>query len=183
MTNTDTADIPLPSSRLRRWPGPDLNWSGSRSTTKRPPQPSRRLSSNSRQQGVQRAHHRRLPLQRTPSAQEVSRVRAGAGQVPHQSRQCRHRTQGRQQFPHHDRGCGREPEAGAHRRELGIARPGAAHPHDGRELASGRTERRARSDHGSDGGERAELGQHWPKNTDCGPTRLFSARKSAACRT
>ena len=38
-----------------------------------------------------------------------------------------HRTQGRQQLPHHDRSRGREPEAGAHRRELGIARPGAAH--------------------------------------------------------
>ena len=31
---------------------------------------------------------------------------------------------------------GQEPEAGAHRRQLGLARSGAAHPHDGRELAS-----------------------------------------------
>ena len=30
--------------------------------------------------------------------------------------------QGRRQFPHHDRSRGQEPEAGAHRRELGIAR-------------------------------------------------------------
>ena len=39
-----------------------------------------------------RAHHRRLPLQRTRSADEVSRVRARSGQVPHQSRQRQHRT-------------------------------------------------------------------------------------------
>ncbi len=36
-----------------------------------------------------RAHHRRLPLQRPHPAQEVSRVRPRAGQVPHQSRQRR----------------------------------------------------------------------------------------------
>ena len=79
----------------------------------------------------------------------------------------------RLQFPHHDRSRGEVPEAGAHRRELGIARPGAAHPHDGRELAPRRTERRARSDDGSDGGERAEFGRNWPSNSACAPTRSF----------
>ena len=37
----------------------------------------------------------------------------------------------RRQFPHHGRGCGREPEAGAHRRELGIAGPATADTDDG----------------------------------------------------
>jgi hypothetical protein len=41
---------------------------------------------------------------------------------------------GRFEFPHHDRSRGQEPEAGAHRRELGLARPNAANPHDGREF-------------------------------------------------
>ena len=41
---------------------------------------------------------------------------------------------GRRQLPHHDRSRREESEAGAHRRELGIARPGAAHAHDGREF-------------------------------------------------
>ena len=53
---------------------------------------------------------------------------------------------------------GGESEAGPHWRELGIARPGAADSHDGRKLASGRAERSARRDDGSDGGERAEVG-------------------------
>jgi (E)-4-hydroxy-3-methylbut-2-enyl-diphosphate synthase len=39
-------------------------------------------------------------------------------------------------------GCGGESEAGPHRRELGLARSSPAHPHDGRELAPRRTERR-----------------------------------------
>ena len=47
------------------------------------------------------------------------------------------------------------PEASAHRRELGLAGSGAPHPHDGRELASARAERRPRSDDGSDGRQRA----------------------------
>ena len=45
-----------------------------------------------------------------------------------------------------------------------------------------RAEGRARSDDGSDGGERAEFGERWPRSTGCGPTRLSSAPKSAACR-
>ena len=82
------------------------------------------------------SHHRRLPLQRTHPAEEVSCLRDGAGQVPHQSRQRFHRQEGRRQLPHHDRSCHRERQAGAHRRQLGLARSAAAYAPDGRELAS-----------------------------------------------
>ena len=109
--------------------------------------------------GLAGAHHRRLPLQRPHPAEEVSRVRAGAGQVPHQSRQRLHRQEGRRQLPRHDRSRHRERQAGAHRRELGLARPGAADAADGRELQARRAEGRARRDHGSHGAIGAALGR------------------------
>ena len=91
-----------------------------------------------------RAHRGRLPLQRPPAAEEISRHGEGAGQVPHQSGQCLDRAQGRRQLPHHGGVRGREPEAGAHRRELGLAGPVAADAHDGRKQASPNPCRRAK---------------------------------------
>ena len=130
-----------------------------------------------------RAHHRRLPLQRPHPAEEVSRVRPRAGQVPHQSRQRLHRQEGRRQLPHHDRSCHRERQAGAHRRQLGLARSAAAHADDGRELQARRTERRARRDDGSDGAKRVAFGRARRAATACARTRSSSAPRSAACRT
>ena len=72
--------------------------------------------------GVRVPDHRRLPLQRPSAAQEVSRLREGAGEIPHQSRQRQHRQEARRQLPHHDRSRHRIRPSGAHRRELGIAR-------------------------------------------------------------
>ncbi len=83
--------------------------------------------------GVRVPDHRRLPLQRPPPAEEVSGLRARAGEIPHQSRQRQHRQEARRQFPHHDRSRHRVRQAGAHRRQLGFARRRAAHAHDGRE--------------------------------------------------
>ena len=74
-------------------------------------------------------------------------------------------TQGRRQLPHHGGVRGREPEAGAHRRELGLARPGAADAHDGREQQEGRAAACARGDDGGDGGERARFRQAPPSAT------------------
>ena len=85
-------------------------------------------------------------------ARALAKYRINPGNVEH-------RPEGRRQLPHHDRGRHRESEAGSHRRELGIARPGAADAHDGREFPARGTERRPRSHHGSDGGERLELGR------------------------
>ena len=103
-----------------------------------------------------RADHRRLPLQRAPAAHAPSRLRRGARQVPHQSGQrrwqaCRH------QLPGDHRGGPGPRQAGAHRGQLGFARPAAAHRADGCERAAGRAARCARRDDGGDGAERGAL--------------------------
>ena len=79
------------------------------------------------------AAHRRLPLQRPHASERASGLRRGAGQVSHQSRQCRLQGQARQAVrrDHRDRASSRQ--AGADRRQLGKPRPGAAHAADGRE--------------------------------------------------
>ena len=110
-------------------------------------------------------------------------VRPRAGQVPHQSRQRQHRRKTRRQLPHHDRSRHRERPAGAHRRELGIARSGAADPHDGRELRAARAEGRARRHAGRHRGERDRIGRGGRAATASAATRSSSAPKSAACRT
>ena len=135
-----------------------------------------------RQAEYPRPHHRRLPLQRPRSADQVSRVRARSRQVPHQPRQRQHRAHRRFEFPHHDRSRGEISEAGAHRRELGLARSDTSHPNDGRELRARRAERRPRSHDGSHGRQRPEFRRIWRRNSAFAPIRLFSARKSAACR-
>ena len=183
MTNTDTADIDgtirqvaalarAGSELVRVTVNNDAAAAGSAAHRGR-----------TRPAGHPRAHHRRLPLQRPHPAEEVSRVRAGAGQVPHQSRQRLHRQEGRRQLPHHDRGRDRERQAGAHRRELGLAGSGAADAPDGRELQACRAQRRARRDDGSHGAERAALRRAGREATACARSRSSSAPRSAACRT
>jgi len=79
------------------------------------------------------ADHRRLPLQRPPAAGSRTRLRRGAGEVPHQPRQRGLRQEeGRAVRRDHREG---DPvrQAGAHRRELGFAGPGDGRHPDGRE--------------------------------------------------
>ena len=71
------------------------------------------------------AAHRRLPLQRPPAADEVSRLRARARQVPHQPGQRRHRQAARRAVLDDLQGRGRSRQAGAHRRQRRLAQPGA----------------------------------------------------------
>ena len=71
-------------------------------------------------------------LQGTPG------MRAGAGEVPHQSRQRRPGHEARPAVRGNDRDRLPLRQAGAHRRQLGQPRPGTAGAHDGRELAAGR---------------------------------------------
>ena len=98
-----------------------------------------------------RAAGRRLPLHRPQAAGRSSGLRRGARQVPHQSRQCR--LQGKEGSPvRHDRRDGDQVrQAGAHRRQLGLARPGTAHAPDGRECALRASGRCARRDARGDG--------------------------------
>ncbi len=72
---------------------------------------------------------------------------------------------------------------GAHRGQLGIARPEAAHPADGRERALGRTRRRSRRDDRGDDPVRAALGRAWPRRRAWPTTGSSSVPRSAACAT
>ena len=83
--------------------------------------------------GVTRAARRRLPLHRPQAAGRPPGLRRGARQVPHQSRQCRLQGQEGQAVLRHRRDGDQAQQAGAHRRQLGLARPGTADPADGRE--------------------------------------------------
>ena len=87
------------------------------------------------QDGRRRADRRRLPLHRPQAARRSSGLRRGARQVPHQSRQCRLQGQEGPAVRRHRRDGDQARQAGAHRRQLGLARPGTADPPDGRERA------------------------------------------------
>ena len=60
-------------------------------------------------------------------------LRRGARQIPHQSRQCRLQGQEGQAVLRHRRDGAQARQAGAHRRQLGLARSGTADAADGRE--------------------------------------------------
>ena len=125
--------------------------------------------------GVARADHRRLPLQRPPAAHAVSGLRPRAGQVPHQSRQ-RRRQAPRRELPRDHRSRAGERQAGAHRRQLGLARSDALlTAHDGRQRAAGRAAGRARRDDGRHGRERASVRARSPRRTAWPTTGSSSA--------
>ena len=93
MTNTDTVDVPGTVNQVMA-----LARAGSelvRITVNTEPAaaavPEDRR--HARQVRRPRPHHRRLSLQRPYPAEEVSRLRPRAGQIPHQSRQRQHRPQ------------------------------------------------------------------------------------------
>ena len=108
MTNTDTADIPGTIKQVAA-----LARAGSEvvrvtvnndDAAKAIPY----IVEGLEKQGTARAHRRRLPLQRTSTADQIPGLRRGPGQVPHQSRQRQHRPQERRQLPHHDRSRGED---------------------------------------------------------------------------
>ena len=76
-----------------------------------------------------------------------------------------------------------EPEAGAHRRQLGLPRSGSVDPHDGREQPLSRAAARPRSHDGGHGGQRAGIRQGCRALSACVLTRSFSLPKSAGCAT
>ena len=136
-----------------------------------------------RSHGHRRAADRRLPLQRAQAADAVSGVRAGAVEVPHQSGQRRQGRAPRGQLRTDDRSGLPQRQAGAHRCQLGLARPGTAGAHDGRE-------RRARCSRGM---PVPSCARRWcvrrsrmpsaPRNSDCRATASACRPRSAACRT
>ena len=102
-----------------------------------------------------RAADRRLSLQRPPAADAVPRVRAGARQVPHQSRQRRNRQAPRRAVRDHLRRGARPEQARPHRRERRLAQPGARRREDAgehRPRARAQLRRHHQRVHGAVGG-------------------------------
>ena len=87
------------------------------------------------------------------------------------------------QFARHRRDRDQARQAGAHRRQLGLARPGTAHAPDGRECALQRAEGRARGDARGDGPVGAAVGASAPRRSACRATASSSPPRSRRCRT
>ncbi len=129
-----------------------------------------------------RPARRRLPLQRPPAAHEVSRCgralakyRINPGNVGTQAP--------RRELRHDHRGRDREREAGAHRRELGLARPAAADRDDGRQRAPARAGRQPRGDDRGDARVGAALRPTGRGGRPAARPHHLSAPRSPACRT
>ena len=103
-------------------------------------------------------------------ARALAKYRINPGNVEY-------RPEDRRQLPHHDRSGDRERQAGAHRRQLGLARCGAADPHDGRELQAAGAQGSARSDDGRDRRERHRIGAAPPSSYGLGRDRIILSAK------
>ena len=77
--------------------------------------------------GVDVPAHRRLPLQRPPAAHAVPGVRRRRSTSTASTR-ATSAAAPRRELPHHRAGRRRARQAGAHRRQLGLARPGRCSP-------------------------------------------------------
>ena len=108
---------------------------------------------------------------------------AGAGEVPHQSRQRRPRQQARSAVRRDDRGRVPQRQAGAHRRELGQPRSGPADAPDGRELASARSRSMPTRSCARRWSSRRSNPRSAPWSSGSAATASSSRARSAACRT
>ena len=159
MTNTDTADIDGTIAQVAALVARRL---GNGAHHGRPRRGRRRRAAYPRRPAQARHHHaldRRFPLHRPQAARRISGLRRSARQVPHQSRQCRLQEQARHPVRRHHRDRQQERQAGAHRRQLGLARPGAAHQADGREHGVRQSARCARGDARGHGAVGAAVGR------------------------
>ena len=159
MTNTDTADVDATVAQVAA-----LARAGSeivRITVDRDeaaaavPQIRERLD----RLGVARPARRRLPLYRPPAPRRSSGLRRGARQVPDQSRQCRLQGQEGPPVRRHRRDGDPARQGGADRRQLGLPRPGAPDPPDGRERPRRAPARGARRHPRGDGAVGAPVGR------------------------
>ena len=146
MTNTDTADVDGTIAQVAALCARRLRTGAHHG---RPRGSRRRRAAYPRRPAQARHHHapdRRLPLYRPQAARRLSGLRRGARQIPHQSRQCRLQEQARHPVRRHHRDRQQERQAGADRRQLGLARSGTAHQADGRQRQIGRAARCPRGD-------------------------------------
>ena len=171
MTNTDTADV---DGTDRAGRGAVARRLGNGAHHRRSRGGRRRRSAYPRRPAQARHHHapdRRLPLYRPQAARRISGLRRGARQIPHQSRQCRLQEQARHAVRRHHRDRQQEQQAGPHRRQLGLARSGAAHQADGREHGFAESARCPRGDARSHGAVGACCRRRGRKSSACPRTR------------
>ena len=183
MTNTDTADVDATVRQVAALAQRRLR---DRAHHRRPRRGRRGRAQDqgaAAEDGRRRADRRRLPLHRPQAARRPSRLRRGARQVPHQSRQRRLQGQEGQAVLRHRRDGDQARQAGAHRRQLGLARPGIAHPPDGREHQVAEPAGRARDHARGDDPVGAALRRSAPRRSGCRATRSSCRRRSPRCRT
>ena len=194
MTNTDTADIEATTRQIAA-----LARAGSelvRLTVDRDEAAAAvpHIRDRLRAQRDHGAADRRLPLHRPQAARRSSGLRRSARQISHQSRQCRLQEQARPAVRQDHRDRDPQRQDGAHRRQLGFARPGSFDHAHGRERGE-REAARGRRGHargdgavgasvgGAGGGDRAQARAHHPVGESLvgsGPHhRLSHARASA----
>ena len=143
MTNTDTADADATAIQVARLAHAGSSSSGSRSTTTRPRRPCRRSSASSADLGVGVPIIGDFHYNGHQLLVEYPEMAAAPRQVPDQPGQ-RRREAPRRELPDDRPGRDRERQAGPDRRQLGLARPGAADRADGRERALAPSPRDAR---------------------------------------
>ena len=161
MTNTDTADVEgdrAPGGGARRAPAPNSCASPSTATRRRPPCRSikERLGADGRRRAARSATSTTSATSCSPiipaCAEALDKYRINPGNVGFKNKRD-------PQFSADRRDGDQVRQAGAHRRQLGLARSGTAHAADGREREVGRAARRARGDARGDGAVGAAVGR------------------------
>ena len=183
MTNTDTADV---DGTVTPGRGAQPRGLRDRAHHGRPRRGGRRRAAHqgeAAEDGHRRAPRRRLPLHRPHAARRSPGLRRGARQVPHQSRQRRLRQEEGHAVLLDRRDGDQAQQAGAHRRELGLARSGASHQADGREHRLAEPAGRARDHARGDGAVRAHLRRARRGDRPVRATRSSCRRRSRPCRT
>ena len=107
-------------------------------------------------------------------------LRRGARQIPHQSRQCRLQGQEGPAVLRHRRDGDQTRQAGAHRRQLGLARSGVADASDGRERPVGASARRPRGDARGDGAVGAAVGRARRGDRPAAQSKIIISAKVSA---
>ena len=182
MTNTDTADV---EGTVAPGGGAGPRRLGAGAHHRRPRRGGRRRAAYpraARPHGRRRAAHRRLPLYRPHAAHRPSGLRRGAGQIPHQSRQCRLRREARPPVRDPDRARHPPRQAGPDRRQLGLARPVAADPPDGRQRRQRLADVGPRGDARGDRPVRRSSAPPAPRRSAFRATASSSRPRSARCR-
>ena len=110
-------------------------------------------------------------------------LRRGARQVPHQSRQCRLQGQEGPPVLRHRRDGDQARQAGAHRRQLGLARSGIAHAPDGRERQVRRRRRRRARSRARRWCSRRCCRPRAPRRSACRATASSCRPRCRRCRT